>query len=90
MVYHLQLSATSGSVVQFLGLQLDTADPLIWLGATLLLVSGVLAFRPVQRRFALQWDAAQAEIEQALQLRDLRKSFGKTGIIRGANLAVRP
>jgi hypothetical protein len=33
----------------------------------LLLVSGVVAFRPVQRRFGLQWDAAQAEIEHALQ-----------------------
>ncbi|TFZ08207.1 ABC transporter ATP-binding protein [Ramlibacter humi] len=28
--------------------------------------------------------------EYALELRDLRKSFGKTEIIRGANLAVRP
>jgi hypothetical protein len=27
----------------------------------------VAAFRPVQKRFALQWDAAQAEIEHALQ-----------------------
>jgi ABC-type sugar transport system ATPase subunit len=26
----------------------------------------------------------------ALELRDVRKSFGKTEIIRGANLAVRP
>jgi branched-chain amino acid transport system permease protein len=67
MVYHLQLSSASGSVVPFLGLSLDTAAPLSWLGAVLLLVSGVVAFRPVQRRFGLQWDAAQAEIEHALQ-----------------------
>ncbi len=67
MVYHLQLSSASGSVVPFLGLSLDTAAPLSWLGAVLLLVSGVVAFRPVQRRFGLQWDAAQAEIEPALQ-----------------------
>jgi branched-chain amino acid transport system ATP-binding protein len=31
-----------------------------------------------------------ATSEYALELRDLRKSFGKTEIIRGANLAVRP
>jgi branched-chain amino acid transport system permease protein len=67
MVYHLQLSSASGSVVPFLGVSLDTAAPLSWLGAVLLLVSGVVAFRPVQRRFGLQWDAAQAEIEHALQ-----------------------
>ena len=67
MVYHLQLSSASGSVVPFLGVSLDTAAPLSWLGAVLLLVSGVVAFRPVQRRFGLQWDVAQAEIEHALQ-----------------------
>ena len=67
MVYHLQLSSASGSVVPFLGVPLDTAAPLSWLGAVLLLASGVVAFRPVQRRFGLQWDAAQAEIEHALQ-----------------------
>jgi branched-chain amino acid transport system permease protein len=67
MVYHLQLSSTSGSVVPFLGLPLDTAAPLSWLGAVLLLASGAAAFRPVQKRFGLQWDAAQAEIEHALQ-----------------------
>ena len=67
MVYHLQLSSASGSVVPFLGVSLDTAAPLTWVCAVLLLASGALAFRPVQKRFALQWDAAQAEIEQALQ-----------------------
>jgi branched-chain amino acid transport system permease protein len=67
MLYHLQLSSASGSVVPFLGLPMDTADPLSWLGAVLLLAAGVAAFRPVQKRFALQWDAAQAEIEHALQ-----------------------
>ena len=67
MVYHLQLSSASGSVVPFLGVSLDTAAPLSWLGAVLLLASGVAAFRPVQKRFALHWDAAQAEIEHGLQ-----------------------
>ena len=67
MLYHLQLSSASGSVVPFLGLPLDTAAPLSWLGAVLLLASGVVAFRPVQKRFALHWDAANAEIEHALQ-----------------------
>ena len=67
MLYHLQLGSASGTVVPFLGLPLDTAAPLSWLGAVLLLASGVVAFRPVQKRFALHWDAANAEIEHALQ-----------------------
>jgi len=32
----------------------------------------------------------QSTAEYAVELKDLRKSFGKTEIIRGANLAVRP
>ena len=32
---------------------------------------------------------AEADTDYALQLRDVRKSFGKTEIIRGTNLAVR-
>jgi branched-chain amino acid transport system permease protein len=67
MVYHLQLSSASGSVVKFLGLPLDTAAAMSWLGAVLLLVVGVAALRPLLARFTLQWDAVQAEIEHALQ-----------------------
>ncbi|MEI6759870.1 MAG: branched-chain amino acid ABC transporter permease [Betaproteobacteria bacterium] len=67
MVYHLQLSSASGTVVTFLGLALDTAAATSWLGAVLLLVAGVAALRPLLARFTRQWDAAQAEIEHALQ-----------------------
>ena len=35
-------------------------------------------------------NAVTSASEYAIELRDLRKSFGKTEIIRGANLAVRP
>ncbi|MDQ6685900.1 MAG: ABC transporter ATP-binding protein, partial [Pseudomonadota bacterium] len=34
--------------------------------------------------------AAPPAAPYAIELRDLRKSFGKTEIIRGASLAVRP
>ncbi|MCU0965969.1 MAG: ABC transporter ATP-binding protein, partial [Burkholderiaceae bacterium] len=34
--------------------------------------------------------AAQGSAKYAVELRDVRKSFGKTEIIRGANLAVHP
>ncbi len=67
MVYHLQLSSDAGSVVPFLGVPLDTAAVPTWLGAVLLLGVGVAAFRPLQRRFAQQWDAVQVEIEHELQ-----------------------
>ncbi len=67
MVYHRQLGGSVGPMLLFLGLQLDTSLPRYWLGAFGLLVAAGLVFRPVLRRFSVQWDAAQHEIEQALQ-----------------------
>ena len=67
MVYHRQLGGSVGPTLLFLGLQLDTSLPRYWLGAFGLLIAAGLVFRPVLRRFSVQWDAAQHEIEQALQ-----------------------
>jgi branched-chain amino acid transport system permease protein len=67
MVYHRQLGGSVGPMLLFLGLQLDTSLPSYWLGAFGLLIAAGLVFRPVLRRFSVQWDAAQHEIEQALQ-----------------------
>ena len=67
MVYHRQLGGSVGPMLLFLGLQLDTSSTRYWLGAFGLLIAAGLVFRPVLRRFSVQWDAAQHEIEQALQ-----------------------
>ena len=67
MVYHRQLGSSAGPMLLFLGLQLDTSSTRSWLGAFGLLIAAGLVFRPVLHRFSVQWDAAQHEIEQALQ-----------------------
>ncbi len=67
MVYHRQLGDSAGPMLLFLGLQLDTSSVRSWLGAFGLLIAAGLVFRPVLRRFSVQWGAAQYEIEQALQ-----------------------
>jgi branched-chain amino acid transport system permease protein len=64
MVYHRQLNAAMGSVVQFMGLGLDTAAMRDWLGLAGLLVLGGWAFSLAQRRFGEQWDATQEAIEK--------------------------
>jgi len=66
MVYHRQLGGSAGPMLLFLGLQLDTSSTRSWLGAFGLLIAAGLVFRPVLRRFLVQWGAAQHEIEQAL------------------------
>ncbi len=70
MTYHLQLAGASGTPLQFLGLSLDSAAPATWIGAAAVLAAGLALFVPLQRRFALRWDEAQAAIERELQRRE--------------------
>ncbi len=63
MVYHRQLNAAMGSVVNFMGVALDTTSAQSWLGLLAVLVLGGWAFSLAQRHFGAQWDAAQEAIE---------------------------
>ena len=65
---------------------------------------GAALFELARRQFKADWDEARPAIDKeikrreaareaaplALELRDVRKAFGKTAIIRGASLAVQP
>src|SRR3982750_1258800 len=63
LVYHQQLSSTSGSTLGYLGLTLDTQKPSSWLGALGVAALGVALFEAVRRRFAVEWGRIQTEIE---------------------------
>ncbi len=69
MVYHLQLNDSGNSRLDLLGLGLDTAQPLHWLGALAVIAVGGVVFEMLRRRFAQRWGAIQADIESALQRR---------------------
>ena len=123
LVYHLQLAATTGSTLHYLGLTLDThqrvelarcarrhADRLrrVRVRAAPLrprvgpdpgrdrghdVVQGAERRHPRGRRSGgarSQHGRAMSEPTPAVELKDLRKSFGKTEIIRGTDLAVAP
>jgi branched-chain amino acid transport system permease protein len=64
MVYHRQLNAAMGSVVNFMGLALDTTSAQAWLVLCGVLLLGAWAFFVAQRRFGARWDAAQEAIEK--------------------------
>ena len=70
MTYHMQLNASMGPVVQFLGLPLDTSSTLAWSMATALLVVGVVLFELARRPFVRRWGQAQAEIEADIKRRE--------------------
>ncbi len=65
MVYHLQLDATLGSELRFLGATLDARSPASWFGAAFVLLTGLGLFELARRQFIPEWHAIQAEIQQA-------------------------
>ena len=67
MVYHRQLNAGAGPVVQYLGMPLHTETALPWAGAAVLALAGWALLEAARRRFARAWGAAQEEIETETQ-----------------------
>jgi branched-chain amino acid transport system permease protein len=70
MLYHLQLNEALGPIMKFGGMTLDAKGAAAWIAALVLLAAGGFAFERVRRRFVVQWDAAQADIERELKRRE--------------------
>ena len=70
MLYDLQLSATLGSELQFMGISLDTKGPDSWFGAGFVMLTGALLFELSRRSFKRQWDGVQEEIEKDIKRRE--------------------
>ena len=66
MIYHRQLNEALGSVLNFAGMALDTHDPLTWIVAAAVLLSGAVVFEWVRKRFVLEWELIQTELAQQL------------------------
>jgi branched-chain amino acid transport system permease protein len=66
MLYHLQLSASQGSEIVFMGMRLNTTGTGDWLGAMAVLSVGLVLFELARRRFAREWEEIQAYIEKKL------------------------
>lgn len=66
MTYHLQLNASMGSELPFMGIMLDVAQLQSWLAALAVAVIGWGVFEAVRRRFARKWQAVQEAIERQL------------------------
>lgn len=64
MLYRLQLSATLGPELTFLGTTLDASRPASWLGALGLMLTGLGLFALCRRQFARQWAQLQQRMEQ--------------------------
>ncbi len=66
MTYHLQLNASMGPELPYMGLTLNVAQAQSWLGALTVAVAGTAMFEGVRRRFARAWAAVQEAIERQI------------------------
>ena len=70
MTYHLQLSASQGPDIAFMGLALNTTAFSTWMGAAVLFAVGMVFFEIARRRFAHKWEAIQVFIEKQVNKGD--------------------
>ena len=70
MVYHLQLGATMGPEVRFLGATLNVTSADSWFGCIFVLLTGVALFELSRRVFMADWGEAQVEIEKEIKRRE--------------------
>jgi branched-chain amino acid transport system permease protein len=71
MIYHIQLNSALGPNLPFMGVSLDTSGVASWVGASLIMVVGLVALEFVRRRFVRAWGTAQEQIEAEIKRREL-------------------
>ena len=71
MIYHLQLNAAIGPVLNFAGMALDTSSSSTWISAALVLLLGLAVFEWVRRRFVTAWEQIQTELAQQTARKEL-------------------
>lgn len=67
MIYHIQLNAALGPVVNFMGAKLDTTSLNSWAGAIFVMLTGLGLFEVARREYRRQWERTQEEIEREIK-----------------------
>ncbi|KQP14904.1 branched-chain amino acid ABC transporter permease [Pseudorhodoferax sp. Leaf267] len=70
MIYHLQLGATMGPELRFLGASLNVHSVDSWFGCIFVLLTGIGLFEVARRSFMVDWGDAQVEIEREIKRRE--------------------
>ncbi len=66
MIYHLQLNASMGAELPFMGMSLNVSQAQSWLGAATVTLVGWVLFELARRRFARDWKTVQEAIERQI------------------------
>ncbi|HTD07056.1 branched-chain amino acid ABC transporter permease [Undibacterium sp.] len=67
MLYQRTLDSTQGSVISLFGVSVDTAHPIPWVVALLLIIAGGWGFSRCKTVFAQKWGEVNAEIEDQMR-----------------------
>ena len=70
MVYHLQLNATLGDTLKFMGATLNVKSVDSWFGSTFVMLTGLGLFEILRRQFLIEWSDIQIEIEKEIKRRE--------------------
>jgi branched-chain amino acid transport system permease protein len=70
MIYHLQLNEALGPELTFMGMKLNARSFDSWLGAGLVLATGLALFELTRRAFVKDWERIQEEIEKEIKRRE--------------------
>ena len=70
MVYHLQLNATLGFELKFLGVTLNAKGLNSWFGSAFVMLTGLGLFEVCRRQFVLDWGEIQEDIEKEIKRRE--------------------
>jgi len=70
MVYHIKLNEALGTQMKFAGAMLDTRGVDAWVGAALVLLTGVGLFEVARRQFLREWGHIQEDIEAETRRRE--------------------
>ncbi|MFN3569578.1 MAG: branched-chain amino acid ABC transporter permease [Polaromonas sp.] len=70
MVYHLQLSTSLGSQLQFMGVTLDAKNLNSWFGSAFVMLTGLGLFELTRRQFLVEWGEIQEYIEKEIKRRE--------------------
>jgi len=70
MIYHLQLNAAMGPMLNFVGIEFNTSSLDHWFGAVFVLLTGLGLFELCRRQFILEWGEVQEEIEKEIKRRE--------------------
>jgi branched-chain amino acid transport system permease protein len=70
MIYHLQLNEALGPQLSFMGMKLNAKSFDSWLGAGLVLATGLALFELSRRVFVKDWERIQEEVEKEIKRRE--------------------